>query len=48
LPQTPQIELVAAVESEKQLIKTMEIPDSSERADVRNSEGATMKLEEVG
>jgi len=47
LPQSPQIELEAAVESEQQWIKNMESSDSSEGADVRNSEGVIMKLEDV-
>lgn len=44
LPQSPQNEFEVAVESEQQRIKNME---SSEGADVRNSEGVTMNLEDM-
>ena len=45
--QLPQIELEAEAESERQQIINIESSDSSEGADVKNSEGLTMKLEEV-
>ena len=48
MPQSPKIELKAAVESEQQWIENMESSDSSEEADFRKSEGVTMKLEYVG